>query len=247
MLARDLGYHAGLLSLKAMGNVTEQALIEHCRQVAQVMPIIGFYLQEAVGGRRLSYSFWRRLCEQVEGLAAVKMAPFNRYRTLDVVRAVADAGREDVALYTGNDDHILLDLLTPYRLQVRGQWVERRIVGGLLGQWAVWARPAAALLEQCHQIARSGQGAEDSMLALAEQLTDANAAVFDAANDFAGVIAGVHEVLRRQGLLEGIWCLDEHETLGPGQREELDRVSASYPHLIDDAFITEHRDVWLKG
>ncbi len=246
-VARDLGYQAGLLSLKAMGHAGEDALVDHCRQVADVLPIVGFYLQEAVGGRHLSYGFWRTLCERVHGVVAIKMAPFNRYRTLDVVRAVADAGRNDIALYTGNDDHIVMDLLTPYRLVINGQPVERRIVGGLLGQWAVWTKPAAEILETCHRAIAAGQGADDKMLALAEQVTDANAAVFDAANGFKGVIAGVNEVLRRQGLLEGAWCLDENEVLGPGQSEELDRVSGGYPHLIDDDFIAAHRDQWLRG
>lgn len=246
-LARELGYHAGLLSLKAMGNAEENALVEHCRRVADVLPMVGFYLQEAVGGRLLSYGFWRQLCEKVHAVVAIKMAPFNRYRTLDVVRAVMDAGRDDIALYTGNDDHIVIDLLTPYRLAVNGQTVERRIVGGLLGQWAVWTKPAARLLEACHRAIAAGQGTDEEMLALAEQVTDANAAVFDAANGFKGVIAGVNEVLRRQGLLKGAWCLNENETLGPGQAEELDRVIAGYPHLIDDEFIAAHRDQWLRG
>src|SRR5690606_19801102 len=215
-------------------------------QVGRIMPLVGFYLQSAVGGRVLSYRFWRRLCE-LESLVAIKIAPFNRYQTLDVVRAVAESGRQDVALYTGNDDHIVLDLLTPYRLRVNGQWVEQRIAGGLLGHWAVWTQKAAELLARCQAVAQ-GQGSVDaSMLALAEQVTDANAAFFDAANNFHGVIAGLHEVLRRQGLLEGIWCLDEREGLGPGQLEEIDRVYATYPHLHDDEFVAEHRQQWLSG
>lgn len=245
-LLRSLGYHAGLLSLAAMKDADDEALIHHCRAVGEVFPLIGFYLQPAVGGRMLPYRFWRGFAE-LPSVVAIKMAPFNRYQTLDVVRAVIDAGRDDIALYTGNDDNIVLDLLTPYRLMRNGQPVERRIVGGLLGHWSVWNRPAAELLERCHAAVDSGQGASPDMLRCAVEVTDSNAAFFDAANAFAGCIAGLHEVLRRQGLLEGIWCLDEHETLGPGQLDEIDRVYAAYPHLNDDAFVAQHRDQWLSG
>ncbi len=244
-LARELGYHAGLLSLRGLGQAAEGELIDHSCRVSEVLPIIGFYLQEAVGGRFLRYRFWRSLCDAVPNLVAVKIAPFNRYRTLDVVRAVAESGRNDVALYTGNDDNILLDLLTPYRFNLGGRTVERRIVGGLLGQWAVWTKAAVDLLDRCHGLIRSQQPVPADLLALAIQLTDANAAVFDAANGFAGVIAGVHEVLRRQGLLAGTWCLDEHESLGPGQAEELTRITRAYPHLTDDAFVAARRAQWL--
>lgn len=244
-LARNLGYHAGLLSFRGLGDRTDAELIEHARRISQIIPIIGFYLQAAVGGRRLTYDFWRRLCDEVPNLVAIKIAPFDRYRTLDVVRAVAESGRNDIALYTGNDDNIVVDLLTAYRFRVNGQVVERRIVGGLLGQWAVWTRAAVDLLHRCHTIVRSGESLPPDMLTVAMQLTDANAAVFGAANGFAGVIAGVHEVLRRQGLLTGIWCLDEAETLGPGQADELSRVSKAYPNLIDDDFVAARRDQWL--
>ncbi len=243
-LLSDLGYHAGLLSVAAMRDVSEDQLIDHCRAVGEVIPIVGFYLQPAVGGRVLPYSFWRRLAD-LPTLVAIKMAPFNRYQTLDVIRAVVDAQRDDVALYTGNDDNIVMDLLTPFRFRVNEKIVERRIVGGLLGHWSVWTKRAVELLEACHKLVRDGGSVPVEMLRLAIEVTDSNAAFFDAANGFAGCIAGLHEVLRRQGLLEGIWCLNEHETFGPGQHEEIERVYNAYPHLNDDAFVAEHRDKWL--
>ncbi len=243
-LARSLGYHAGLLSLAALRDADDASRLAHCRAVADVLPIVGFYLQPAVGGCLLSYRFWRQFLE-IERVVAIKIAPFNRYQTLDVVRAVAESGREDVALYTGNDDHIILDLLTPYRFTVGGRTVERRIVGGLLGQWAVWTRKAVELLEECHAVVSGGSTISTELLRTAVELTDANAAVFDAANGFGGCIAGIHEVLRRQGLLQGIWCLDPQETLGPGQADEIERVCRAYPHLLDDAFIAEHREKWF--
>lgn len=239
---RELGYHMALLSLAALQDADDDALITHCRAVAEVIPIMGFYLQPAVGGRVLPYSFWRRLA-QIEGLAAVKMAPFSRYYTIDVVRAVAESGRGDIALYTGNDDNIVLDLLTPYRF---GQ-AERRIVGGLLGHWAVWTKKAVELLDECHRISDEGESIPPEMLRRSIEVTDCNAAFFDVANNFAGCIAGIHEVLRRQGLLEGIWLLDPNETLSPGQAEEIDRVCAAYPHLSDDSFVREHLDEWMSG
>ncbi len=244
--AHDLGYHAVLLSLAALSDATENELIEHSRAVSQVMPLVGFYLQPAVGGRVLSYAFWRRLAK-IENLVAVKIAPFNRYQTLDVVRAIAESGRDDVALYTGNDDNIMIDLLTPFEFDARGHRISRRIVGGLLGHWAVWTSKAVGILEECHAAVASGGPVSAELLRLNAQVTDCNAAVFDAANNFAGVIAGVHEVLRRQGLLEGTWCLDPTETLSPGQAEEIDRVWRAHPHLIDDAFVAEHLDEWLGG
>lgn len=243
-LARDLGFHAGLLSLSALKNADDDGLIAHCRRVAEVIPLMGFYLQPAVGGRVLSYRFWRRFAE-IEKVVAIKIAPFNRYQTLDVVRAIAEAGREDIALYTGNDDNIVLDLLTPYRFTVGDRKVERRIVGGLLGHWAVWTKRAVELLERCHAAAREETVPAD-LLRLAVEVTDCNAAFFDAANGFRGCIAGIHEVLRRQGLLEGIWCLDPDETLSPGQMEEIERVIRNYPHLNDDAFVAEHLHEWLS-
>jgi len=243
-LARAMGFHAGLLSLSALKEADDDALIAHCQRVAEVIPLVGFYLQPAVGGRVLSYRFWRRFAE-IENVVAIKIAPFNRYQTLDVVRAIAEAEREDIALYTGNDDNIVLDLLTPYRFNVGGKQVERRIVGGLLGHWAVWTKRAVELLERCHVAAQQPAIPAD-LLRLAIEVTDCNAAFFDAANGFRGCIAGIHEVLRRQGLLEGIWCLDPNETLSPGQADEIDRVYRSYPHLNDDAFVAEHLHEWLS-
>ncbi|MBX3380831.1 MAG: hypothetical protein KF805_12125 [Phycisphaeraceae bacterium] len=244
-LLRELGYHAGLLSLAALPAADDDALIDHCRAVGNVIPIVGFYLQPRVGGRELTYDFWRRFCE-LDSVLAIKIAPFDRYRTLDVVRAVMESGRDDISLYTGNDDNIVHDLIAPYRLAVHGKWSERRIVGGLLGHWSVWTRRAVELLERCQQSVRDN-AIPPALLIDAIQVTDSNAAFFDAANGFRGVIAGLHEVLRRQGLLEGIWCLDEHETLGPGQREEIDRVLAAYPHLSDDEFVSQHRLEWLSN
>ncbi|MCS7305342.1 MAG: dihydrodipicolinate synthase family protein [Thermoguttaceae bacterium] len=243
-LARQCRFHAGLLSLGAMRDADLPELLHHCRRVAEVLPIFGFYLQPAVGGRVLPYRFWREFFELPE-VVAVKIAPFNRYQTIDVVRALADSGRDDVALYTGNDDNILLDLLTPFRFQVDGRLVERRIVGGLLGQWACWTRTAVELFHQCRAVAQSGQPVPHELLARNVELTDANSALFDVAHQFAGCIAGIHEVLRRQGLLETNYCLDPAETLSPGQAEEIDRVYRMYPHLADDAFVAEHLSEWL--
>ena len=243
-LLTELGYHAGLLSLAAMKDADEDQLIAHCQQVASVIPVVGFYLQSAVGGGHLSYRFWRRFAE-IENVVAIKMAPFNRYQTVDVIRAVAESGRENIALYTGNDDNIVMDLLTPYRFVVDGKIVTRRMVGGLLGHWSVWTQKAVTLLNECQQIVASGKDVPVQMIRRAIEVTDSNAAFFDAANHYQGVIAGLHEVLRRQGLLDGIWCLDPNETLGPGQAAEIDRVYKAYPHLNDDAFVAEHLDQWL--
>jgi hypothetical protein len=244
--AASLGYHAALLNLGALKSASDDELIAHCRCVAEIIPLVGFYLQPAAGGRVLPYSFWRRFAA-IANVAAIKIAPFNRYQTLDVVRAVAESGRDDLALYTGNDDNIVLDLLTPFRFKVAGKEVERRMVGGLLGHWAVWTRRAVDLLEECHRVVNSGEPIPVDLLRRSVEITDANAAFFDAANGFAGCIPGLHEVLRRQGLLEGVWCLDPKETLSPGQRAEIDRVLCAYPHLNDDDFVTRHRDEWLRG
>ena len=241
-LAAALGYDIALLGLGAMPGASDAALIGHCRAVAEVLPLFGFYLQPAVGGRVLSYRFWRDFAE-IQRAWAIKIAPFNRYQTLDVVRAVADAGRDDIALYTGNDDNIIVDLLTSFPVRGHGRPSTRSIVGGLLGQWAMWTRTAAHTLERSH-IARTGP-LDASWLSESAALTDANGAIFDAAHAFAGCIPGIHEVLRRQGLLRGIWCLDPGETLSPGQAEEIDRVCAQYPELGDDAFVREHLDRWL--
>lgn len=244
-LAASLGYDAVLLSLAALKGASNPALLEHCRAVASVMPVIGFYLQPAVGGRKLDADFWRAFAA-LENVVAIKMAPFNRYQTLDVVRGVIESGRAgEIALYTGNDDNIVADLLTCYTLSDGQQMVRKRIVGGLLGHWAVWTRKAVELLERIHG---AGEGAAvSSLLETGVQITDCNAAFFDAANAFAGCITGLHEVLRRQGLLEGLWTLNESEALSPGQKEEIDRVYRAYPHLNDDAFVAENLDRWLKG
>lgn len=243
-LARELGYDAGLVSLSAFREAPEAAMVEHVRHVAEVLPVVGFYLQPSVGGRLLSFEFWRQFAT-LDHVVAIKIAPFNRYQTLDVIRAVAETGRDDLALYTGNDDAIVMDLLTPFRFRVGDRWVERRIVGGLLGHWAVGTRRAVEWHAACRRMVQEGRGVDFAALRTANEVTDCNAAYFDAAHGFAGCIAGLHEVLRRQGLLEGIWCLDPEETLSPGQAEELTRVRRDYPHWQDDAFIEEHRDAWL--
>jgi hypothetical protein len=243
-LLAELGYSAGLLSLAAMKDAGDAALLAHCREVADVLAVFGFYLQPAVGGRVLSYRFWREFAE-IPNVVAIKVAPFNRYQTLDVVRAVAESGR-DIALYTGNDDNIVLDLLTPYSFQINGKTQERRIVGGLLGHWAVWTHRAVSLLQECHAVTCESAAIPKELLRRGVEITDSNAAFFDAAHNFAGCIAGIHEVLRRQGLLEGIWCLDPGETLSPGQLEEIDRVYHAYPDLNDDSFVRAGLDKWLK-
>ncbi|MBN9663280.1 MAG: dihydrodipicolinate synthase family protein [Acidobacteria bacterium] len=242
-LAAGLGYHAGLVSLAALSGSSEDQLIAHVRQVSQAIPVFGFYLQPAVGGRVLSHAFWRRFLE-IENVVAIKIAPFNRYQTLDVVRALALSGRQhEITLYTGNDDSIVLDLLTEF--QVEGRSI--RIPGGLLGHWSVWTASAVRLLSEIHQQVQAGTPIPARWLSLAQQVTDSNAAFFDSANAFHGCIAGLHEVLRRQGLLAGTWCWDPKEALSPGQAEEIDRVYRQYPELNDDAFVAQHRDEWLKA
>ena len=238
-IAARLGYDAVLLSLGAWRDDADEAMLAHCRAVGDVLPLFGFYLQPAVGGRILSYDFWRRFAE-LPAVVAIKIAPFNRYQTLDVLRAVADSGRGDIALYTGNDDAIVTDLLSRTTVGTR----EVRISGGLLGQWAVWTRRAVESLQAIHLIPAEAS-IPPSWLGLASALTDANGALFDVRHQFRGCIAGLHEVLRRQGLLAGTWCLDPAEGLSHGQREEIDRVLRSYPALTDDAFVAEHRERWL--
>jgi dihydrodipicolinate synthase/N-acetylneuraminate lyase len=244
-LAVDLGYHAGLLSLAAMRGATEDELIAHCRAVANVIPLVGFYLQPAVGGIDLPASFWTRFAE-IETVVAIKIAPFSRYRTLDVVRGVAAARAEDrIALYTGNDDSIVFDLVAPFVLRRGDAEVTLRIRGGLLGHWSVWTKTAVSLLARVHKAVAEARIDQD-LLALAGKITDCNSAFFDAAHNFRGCIAGCHEVLRRQGLLAGTWCLDPHETLSPGQAEEIDRVIRDYPDLADDAFVNANLERWLS-
>jgi hypothetical protein len=239
-----LGYDAGLLSLAAMKGRDTDALIEHCEAVAREIPLVGFYLQPAVGGLELDARFWTRFAA-IENVIAIKVAPFNRYRTLDVVRGLVEAGEaERVALYTGNDDHIVLDLVTPFVAMREGRPVTVRFVGGLLGHWSVWTKKAIELYGRCREAATAG-AVPAELLALDSRVTDCNSAFFDVANDFHGCIAGCHEVLRRQGLLEGIWCLDPDEGFSPGQNEAIDRVYAQHADLADDAFVTENRERWL--
>ena len=244
-IARGLGYHAGLLSLAALKGADEDELIAHAQTIAREIPLVGFYLQPAVGGLVLPVSFWRRFAA-IENVVAIKIAPFNRYRTLDVVRGVVAAGAADrITLYTGNDDHIVLDLLAPFTVVANGRETSVRIKGGLLGHWSVWVKKAVELLDRIHA-ADAADNVPADLLALDSQVTDSNAAIFDVANDFHGVIAGCHEILRRQGLLAGIWCLDPDETLGPGQKAEIDRICAAYPHLNDDAFVRANLERWLS-
>ena len=245
-VARTLGYDAALLGLAALADATDAALLRHCRRVAEVIPLFGFYLQPAVGGRELGFRFWRELAE-VPGLVAIKIAPFDRYRTIDVVRAVAEAGRDDVALYTGNDDNIIPDLLTPFPAVTGGRAVRRRIVGGLLGQWAVWTRRAVELLDEVKRAAADDAPLAPEWLARGAALTDANGAVFDAHHGYAGCLPGILEVLRRQGLVRGTWTLNPRERLSPGQAAEIDRVTRAYPELTDDEWVAERRDGWLSG
>jgi hypothetical protein len=242
--ALAIGYHAGLLSLAAMKSASEDDIIGHCETVAREIPLVGFYLQPAVGGVMLSSDFWRRFAS-IDNVIAIKIAPFNRYRTLDVLRGVCAAGALDrVTLYTGNDDHILLDLSLPFDLRDQGVTTRVHIRGGLLGHWSVWTATAVKQFERCR--AAQGQGAvPDDLLALDARVTDCNGAFFDVAHDFHGCIAGCHEVLRRQGLLEGIWCLDPAEGLSPGQIGEIDRVCREHADLGDDAFVAANLPRWL--
>ncbi len=242
-LASGFGYDTGLLSMSELKDLTEKEIIEHCRIIAKVIPLFGFYLQPAVGGRVFSYDFWRRFVEIPE-VVGIKIAPFNRYRTWDVVRAVLESGRDDIALYTGNDDNIIVDLLTPFSHQVNGNRKRRFMSGGLLGQWGIWTQSAVDLLERVKR-ARGHETMDASWLEENAALTDANAAVFDAANHFSGCIPGIMEVLRRQGLAPSNLCLNPTEILSPGQADELDRVIASYPELADDEFIEENLHRWL--
>jgi len=242
-LALKNGYNAALLSLAAFKDDPNTTIITHCRRIAEIIPLVGFYLQPAVGGRRLDTGFWLKFAG-IENVVAIKIAPFNRYQTLDVVRGVIESGRaDDIALYTGNDDNIVVDLLSEYEIKFNGKVIRKRIVGGLLGHWAVWTRSAVTLLEDV----KMGVFDKDvrKALILSNQITDCNAAFFDTANNFKGCITGLHEVLRRQGLFKGIWTLDPDEKLSPGQKKEIDRVYSAYPHLKDDEFIAENLDKWL--
>jgi len=242
--ALNYGFHLALLGLGAFRDSSNSTIIKHCRTIAEIIPVFGFYLQPAAGGRKLDQAFWREFA-RIENVVVIKIAPFNRYQTLDVVRGVIESGRAgEIALYTGNDDNILIDLLTEYRIPYGGKIFSKRIVGGLLGHWAVWTRSAVKLLNEIH----NGEFENDTRkaLILANKITDCNSAFFDAANNYKGCIAGLHEVLRRQGLFRGLWTLDRHERLSPGQKAEIDRVYASYPELNDDAFVMENLDRWLS-
>ena len=242
-IARQLGFDAVLVSPGGLDELSEQQLLDRTRAVAEILPVIGFYLQQACGGRRLSFEYWRQLAE-IPQVAAIKCASFNRYQTMDLVRGVAFSSRRDqVALYTGNDDNIVVDLLTPFRYEVDGVPVEKRFVGGLLGHWSVWTHSVVQLYQELRPY-QDGRDIPAELLARAAAITDCNGAFFDVAHNFAGCIPGVHEVLRRQGLLEGIWCLNPEETLSAGQAEEIDRVYRAYPHLNDDAFVQAHRKEW---
>ena len=243
-IARGIGYHAGLLSLAAMKSASEDEIVTHCEAVAREIPLVGFYLQPAVGGVVLSANFWRRFAA-IDNVIAIKIAPFNRYRTLDVLRGVYAAGALDrITLYTGNDDHILLDLVLPFDLRDNGDTVRTHIRGGLLGHWSVWTASAIKQFEMC-KAARSRPSVPADLLALDARVTDCNSAFFDVANNFHGCIAGCHEVLRRQGLMRGIWCLDPAEGLSPGQMQEIDRVYNEHADLSDDDFVAANLAKWL--
>lgn len=244
LIAKGLGYDAALLSMGGLADMSEQDILKRTEAIAQIMPVIGFYLQPSVGGKIFSFDFWCQFAE-IQNVVAIKMAPFNRYQTIDVVRAVCYSSRRDeISLYTGNDDNIINDLLTTYRFNVNGEIVEKPVIGGLLGHWAVWTRKAVELLEEIKQVRGTGAISAEWLTRNVE-VTDSNAAFFDPANQFHGCIPGIHEVLRRQGLLEGTWCLNPNETLSPGQSEEIDRVYKDYPHLNDDEFVKEHLEHWL--
>lgn len=244
-IAVGLGYHAGLLNVSAFAGAGEAEVLEHCARVASEMPLIGFYLLPEVGGIYLSADFWRRFAV-IDNVVAIKIAPFNRYRTVDVVRGVVAAGAEDrVTLLTGNDDHIVLDLLAPFVAERDGAEVRVQIRGGLLGHWAFWTRRAVELVERIHQAVERGS-VDAELLAQDSKITDCNGAIYDCLNNFRGCIPGCHEILRRQGLMEGVWCLDPSECLSPGQAEEIDRVCAAYPELNDDDFVRANLDRWLS-
>ena len=243
-LAVGLGYHAGLLSLGAMRDASTRDIVEHCGAIAREIPLIGFYLQPAVGGRELGVDFWTAFAG-LDNVVAIKIAPFNRYRTLDVFKGVVAAGAADrIVLYTGNDDHIVLDLTLPFDIRHAGRTQRLEFRGGLLGHWSVWTKSAVEVFARCRAVKAAGRIDQD-LLALDARVTDCNAAFFDVGNNFHGCIAGCHEVLRRQGLLEGIWCLDQHEGLSPGQAEAIDRVIRDHTDLSDDAFVARNLQRWL--
>jgi len=245
-IAHDLNYDLVLLSMGGLDYLSEEQLLERAKKVAKILPVFGFYLQPAAGGRILSFDFWRQFAE-ITNVMAIKMAPFNRYQTLDVVRAVCSSSRKDkVALYTGNDDNIIIDLFTKYSFNINGKMVEKQIVGGLLGHWAVWTKKAVELFDAIKIQRKNEETMDPAWLTTNIQVTDSNAAFFDPQNQFRGCISGIHEVLRRQGLMENILCLSDKECLSIGQSAEIDRVYKMYPHLNDDEFVKENLDKWLK-
>ncbi|QHT71104.1 dihydrodipicolinate synthase family protein [Rhodocytophaga rosea] len=239
-IALTHGYDLGLLSMGGLKDWTEKQVLDRVKAVADIIPVFGFYLQPSVGGRIFSYDFWKEFAD-IPNIHAIKVASFNRYQTLDVVRAVcASSRRDEIALYTGNDDNIVADLLTTYRFTIDGKKIEKTFVGGLLGHWAIWTKKAVELLDEIKHCKKNGYTRMEELLTRGIEITDVNAAMFDPAHDFHGCIPGIHEILRRQGLLTGRWCLNPAEELSPGQLEEIDRVYAMYPHLNDDAFVKEH-------
>lgn len=243
VIADKIGYDIALLSMGGLNSYNEEELLERTRQIAEIMPVFGFYLQPNAGGRRFSYEFWQKFAN-IDGVLAIKTAPFNRYDTLDVLRAVCSSSRcDEISVYTGNDDNIVADLLTKYKFNIDGRIIEKEICGGLLGHWAVWTSKAVELLDKVKRAKAAGTGFEE-LLSLGIQITDCNAAFFDVKNDFFGCIPGINEVLARQGLLRGNWCLDEKEVLGKGQKEEIDRVYLSYPELNDDRFVADSIESW---
>jgi hypothetical protein len=238
-LAIKYGYHLGLVSMGSLSSWSESDLIKRIEHISNIIPVFGFYLQPAVGGRILSYEFWKDFAD-IPNVHAIKVAAFNRYQTLDVVRAVCNSSRKnEIALYTGNDDNIIADLLTPYRFFIDGKMIEKRFVGGLLGHWAVWTKKAIDLFHEIKQCLKGGTNCTEKFLSDGVIVTDMNAAIFDAKNSFRGCIAGIHEVLRRQRLFKGIWCLNPSEKLSPGQMEEIDRICEQYPQFTDDDFVKQ--------
>ena len=244
-LAKKYGYDAVLLSPGGLNYLSEDEMVARTEAVAAIMPVVGFYLQPSVGGRIFTYNYWQRIAE-IKNVVAIKAAPFNRYCTLDVLRAVATSSRADeIAMYTGNDDNIVIDLITNYTFTEGGKTYSKRFVGGLLGHWCVWTKKVVEMYHMLMKVRDEEGGITPEILALANAVTDLNAVFFDAANGFAGCIAGLHEVLRRQGIFKGIWCLNPEETMSPGQNEEIDRVYRMYPELSDDDFVKANLDKWL--
>lgn len=235
-IALKFGYHAGLVSLGGLNDLSEKQLVKHIQRVASIIPVFGFYLQPAVGGRILSYDFWRKIAD-IPNVAAIKVAPFNRYQTLDVIRAVCESSRSnEISLYTGNDDNIVADLLTGFSIKKNNKTIKKNITGGLLGHWAVWTHNSVNLFKKIKKCRDNKFEGVHKLLMESLRVTDTNAAIFDPVHSFRGSIAGIHEVLRRQGLLDGIWCLNPKEKLSKGQLEEIDRVIEQYPDLCNDSF-----------